>query len=129
MKEVVELKRTFAASPSELYSAWLDSDKHSAMTGGAAECSNQVGAAHSAWDGYITGKNLELTPHSEIVQSWRTSEFASTDEDSRLVVRFEEVDGGTELTLIHTNIPEGQTQYEQGWVEHYFKPMGQYFTS
>ena len=47
---------------------------------------------------------------------------------SRLL--FEAADGGTKLTLVHENIPEGQSDaYEQGWHEHYFAPMKAYFGS
>jgi hypothetical protein len=38
-----------------------------------------------------------------------------------------EVTDGCELTLIHTNIPEAQTQYKQGWIDNYFTPMKNYF--
>jgi uncharacterized protein YndB with AHSA1/START domain len=67
-----ELSSTIPATPEAIYEAWLDSATHSAMTGGEAEASNQLGAPHSAWDGYITGENLELGPGIRIVQTWRT---------------------------------------------------------
>ena len=70
------LTTTIPASPEEIYQAWLDSLGHSEMTGGAATMSDQIGAAVSAWDGYISGRNLELVPGERIVQSWRTTEFA-----------------------------------------------------
>ena len=48
---------------------------------------------------------------------------------SWLEVLIEETDAGSHLTLVHTNIPEGQAkQYEQGWREYYFKPMLAYFS-
>lgn len=70
---------------------------------------------------------MKLISNQEIVQSWRTSEFTDNDEDSKLIIRFKEIESGTALTLIHSNIPEGQTQYKQGWIDHYFIPMKQYF--
>lgn len=66
-------------------------------------------------------------PFSEIQQSWRTSEFSDDDEDSNLIIQFNEHPDGTELVLTHTNIPEGQTQYLSGWEDHYFEPMTEYF--
>lgn len=128
MKESCTLTETFDAKPSEIYHAWLDSDGHTRMTGGAAEGSKEVGEAFTAWDGYITGTNVDLIPGEKIVQIWRTTEFSEDDEDSILTIQLREVsEGSTELTLIHTNIPEGQTQYEQGWIDHYFIPMKEYF--
>ena len=49
------------------------------------------------------------------------------DEDSKLIIELKKVKEGTQLTLIQTNIPEGQTQYKEGWEEHYFEPMNAYF--
>jgi activator of HSP90 ATPase len=129
MRESIELQEIFHTSPAELYESWLDSVKHADMTGGPAECSNRIGGSFTAWDGYIEGTNIALSPNEEIVQSWRTSEFSDKDEDSELTLQFEETENGTLLTLIHTNIPEGQKQYEKGWIEHYFEPMKKYFSS
>ena len=127
MKEAIELKATFHVKPSVIYQAWLNGEEHAKMTGGTAQCTDKVGDPFFAWDGYISGVNLMLIPNIKIVQSWRTSQFAEEDEDSRLVIQLAETDQGTDLTLIHTNIPEGQTQYKQGWIDHYFVPMKAYF--
>ena len=129
MKESLELKEIFNASPTAIYNAWLNSDEHSEMTGGGAVCSSEEGAEFSAWDEYIRGTNKSLTANTEIIQNWRTAEFHEYDEDSELTIRLKDVDGKCEMTLIHTNIPEGQTQYEEGWVENYIIPMKEYFNN
>lgn len=129
MKEQLRLTETFDASAETIYNAWLDGQKHAEMTGGDAECQPEEGTKFTAWDGYIWGTNTSLTPNKEIVQTWRTTEFEEEDEDSHLKVQLKDIDGGCEVTLIHTNIPEGQTQYEQGWVDHYFEPMKEYFNN
>ena len=116
------------ATAQDIYDAWLDSFGHSEMTRGAAVMSDEVGADVSAWDGYITGRNLELVPAERIVQSWRTTEFTDEHGDSVVTVTLEDADGGTLLTLVHSNVPEGQTSYEQGgWQTFYFEPMRDYF--
>lgn len=114
--------------PDELFETWLDGDGHAAMTGAEASGQAAVGASFTAWNGYITGENLELDRPTRIVQSWRTSEFADGDADSRVEVSLVATDGGTLLTLTHTNIPDGQGEkYLTGWNEHYFEPMQTYF--
>ncbi len=128
MKESFTISRSFPASPKEIYDAWLDSNKHAAMTGGEAHCSKELGEEFSAWDGYISGVNLDLTENSEITQTWRTTEFEEDDEDSLLVVHLTPTENGTEVTIDHCNIPEGQTQYKQGWEDHYFTPMERFFS-
>lgn len=122
-----ELKILLPVSSEKVYNAWLDSKHHSLMTGGTADMSAKTGRSFSAWDGYITGQNLELVPSEKIVQSWRTTDFKSTDADSKLEIRLNPVSTGCELTLIHSNIPDGQPDYEQGWKEHYFEPMAEFF--
>lgn len=128
MKEPFQIVQVFiGVSPMEMYEAWLDSSKHSAMTGGEALCSNQEGDTFTTWDGYISGRNIKLSPNFEIVQAWRTTEFEENDEDSMLLISFDQIDGGTQLTLHHSNIPQGQTQYKKGWEEHYLTPMKLFF--
>jgi uncharacterized protein YndB with AHSA1/START domain len=120
---------TIPASPEEIYNAWLDSLGHSEMTGGEANMSGEVGAEVSAWDGYISGRNLELIPGERIVQSWRTTEFTDEHEDSVISIVLTEVGDGTLLTLEHSNVPDDKRSYEEGgWQSHYFEPMVAYFT-
>lgn len=127
MKISFTIKQQFPKSPMEIYDAWLNSEQHTAMTGGVATASIDVGAVFSAWDGYITGKNLELLPNQKIKQSWRTTDFQDGDEDSMLELLFTATSTGCEMTLSHSNIPEGSPDYEQGWENHYFQPMRAYF--
>ena len=116
------------ASPEAVYDAWLDGAKHSAMTGAEAKIVKRVGGAHSAWDGYITGKTVELVPGKRIVQSWRTTEFADSDPDSTITVELAPTKAGARLTLTHSGVPDGQTSYEHGgWQDNYFVPMKAYF--
>jgi uncharacterized protein YndB with AHSA1/START domain len=122
------LTATIPASPEEIYQAWLDSIGHSEMTGGEATMSDEVGAEVSAWDSYISGRNLELVPGERIVQSWRTTEFGDEDEDSIITVVLQEIEAGTLLTLEHSNVPDEHKSYEAGgWQSNYFEPMVAYF--
>ena len=124
------LAANIPASPQEIYDAWLDSVAHSAMTGSEARMSDAIGEAVSAFDGYISGRNLELVPGERIVQSWRTAEFEEDHADSLITVTLEDADGGALLTLVHTNVPDELTSYEQGgWEEYYFEPMKTYFSA
>jgi len=128
MKESFTLSESFPVSSEIIYKAWLSSQEHSEMTGGSAEVSSIEGDEFWTWDEYITGKNLELVPFKKIRQSWRTTEFADRDEDSELLIELVDNEGTTKLILAHSNIPEGQTQYKQGWIDHYFEPMKSYFS-
>ncbi len=115
------------ATPEEIYHAWLDSTEHSNMTGSPSNVSDVVGESFEAGEGYIRGVNLELEPPSRILQSWRTTEFEETDEDSLLEILLEAQENGTLITIRHTRLPENGMQYRQGWIDYYFTPMKEYF--
>jgi uncharacterized protein YndB with AHSA1/START domain len=129
MTVAFEVSVLIPAPPETVYRSWLDSDQHAAMTGASARVSDRVGASFEAWDGYIQGRNLALTAHSRILQAWRTTEFASDEDDSLLEIQFEPADSGTLITLRHTNLPAHGMQYKQGWLESYFEPMAEFFAT
>ena len=121
-------KVVIPASPEEVYDAFMDAKQHSAFTGAKATCDPKVGGEFSAWDGYITGKNLELEKGKRIVQEWITSEWPDGYPPSRLEFTFRKVKNGTELTMVHSEIPEDQAEeYKQGWIDNYWDPLKEYF--
>jgi activator of HSP90 ATPase len=128
MKESLELSVILPVTSENLYKAWLDSEAHSEFTESIAEIDPAINGKFSAWEGYITGTNVAFEPYQKIVQAWRTTEFDDNDEDSKLELIFEKMNNETKLTLIHSNIPEGQSEeYKEGWLDFYFKPMQKYF--
>ena len=128
MRESIRVSAVIPVKRRKLYRGWLDSKEHSAFTGAKAHVVSRVGGRFSAWDGYIEGKTLELEAGRKIVQSWRSSDFPAESADSRLVVSFRDVPGGTKITIYHSEIPEGQgKEYKRGWRDFYFSPMKAYF--
>lgn len=130
-KENISLEIILNTSANQFYKDWLTSKTHSDFTGGEAKTSDKVGASFTSWDGYISGKNIELVSGKKIVQSWRTTEFSDSDEDSIIELELEVI-GSNEckLTLHHKNIPAGAGEkYKLGWEEHYFEPMSDYYLS
>ncbi len=116
------------APPEAIYAAWMSSKGHGEMTGSPANVTARAGSQFSAWDGYISGRTLELKPPSRILQSWRTTDFAEEEPDSLLEVLLVKAKGGTRVTLNHSRIPSGHgPEYKKGWIDFYFKPMKEYF--
>ena len=129
MPASITLSTLIPAPPDIVYSAWLDSDGHTAFTGASAYIDPRVGGRHSAWDGYVHGTTLELLPGSKIVQSWRTATFPD-GVDSRLEVHLSIAGGATRLTLVHSAIPDKHLkEVERGWQEFYFKRMTDFFAA
>jgi hypothetical protein len=130
MPESITVTFSLHAAAKDIYNAWLDSDEHTAMTGEKATASREVGGEFTAWNGYISGKNLLLIPGKKIVQSWRSSEFPDDAPDSVLSIQLIENQGITEIDLEHKDIPPGQgLQYRAGWIDYYANPMQKYFAA
>jgi activator of HSP90 ATPase len=128
MPDEFSISTTVDALPDKIYEAYLSGKTHAAFTGSRAKIDGSVGGSFMAWDGYITGKILELVKNEKIVQSWRTTEFEDDDADSVVEIALREEKGRTVLTLTHKSLPEGTgEEYEKGWKEFYFEPMKEYF--
>jgi uncharacterized protein YndB with AHSA1/START domain len=118
------------AAPERIYSAWLDPVSHSSFTGEEATVEPFVGGRHTSFGGYSEGTNLELLPGRRIVQSWRAKDFPEGSPDSRLEVTLEETLGGTVVTIMHSELPSGQSErYRDGWVKFYLEPLKQFFSA
>jgi activator of HSP90 ATPase len=116
------------ALPEEVYDAFTNAKKHSEFTGSKATGKPTVGGKFTAWDGYISGKNLELEKGKRIVQEWVTTEWPQGYPPSRLELTFREVGGKTELTMVHSDVPaEQENDLKQGWIDFYWEPLKDYF--
>ena len=115
----------FNAGPYEVYEMLMDSKKHSKFTGAKASISRKVGEKFTAYDGYITGTNVELTQNKKIVQKWRGSDWPE-NHYSTVTFELERAGKGTKLIFIQTDVPEDQyDSINKGWVEHYWYKMKQ----
>jgi activator of HSP90 ATPase len=116
------------AKSAELYKALVDPKTHSAFTGAKATGKPRVGGAFTAWDGYISGRYLQLEKGKRIVREWRTTEWPEDSPPSIVEFTFKQKKGGTELTMVHSRIPADQAEsYRQGWTDFYWKPLKEYF--
>ena len=116
------------ASPKQVYEAYVDPKKHGEFTASKATGKPVVGGKFTAWDGYIFGKNLELEAGKRIVQEWTTTDWEEGYPASKLELTFCEVSAGTQIVMVHSNVPKEQAdEIEQGWTEFYWEPLKKYF--
>jgi len=124
----IDDKVIIPATPDEVYDAFLDPRKHAAFTGSRATGNPKVGGKFTSWDGYISGTYLELQKGKRIVAEWVTTEWPDEYGPSRLELTFTKVKGGTEISMVHSNVPfEQADDYAQGWKDFYWKPLKEYF--
>ena len=124
----IRQKVLIPAEPDKVYEAFVDGKNHSAFTGSRATCDPKVGGKFTAWDGYISGKNLQLEKGKKIVQEWITTEWPKGYRPSKLELSFEKAENGTEILMIHSGVPAEQAaEIEQGWIDFYWQPLKEYF--
>ncbi len=117
-----------SVSPEEVYDALIDPRKHSAFTGSKATCNPNPGGRFTAWNRYITGKNLELVRGKRILQEWKTSEWPEDYPSSILEFTLTPRRGGTELKMVQSKVPATQVEkYREGWVDAYWDPLKKHF--
>ncbi len=130
MKEaVIEHKIIFKATPSQVYNAIMDAENHSDFTDSEVVIVNQEGTIFSAYDGYIEGKNVTLIDGKKIVQLWQALEEDWPEEHvSEVTFEFEPHADGTLMLFTHKNVPEKMFKsIEQGWKDHYWALMHEWF--
>ncbi len=123
MAKTIRQSVTVKASPKVVYAALMDSKTHSRFTEAKAVVSRRVGGSFTAYDGYASGKNLELVPGKRIVQTWRANDWPK-GVYSRLTVRLQKTGSSTRLTFTQSRIPARHyATIKRGWIEYYWKPM------
>lgn len=120
----------FDAPPHKVFEALMDSKKHAAFTGDTAKINPRVGGAFSTFGGWATGKTTRLEKDKIIVQSWRTSDFAQEDPDSKVMFHFSKKGNGTRLVFVQSNVRDDQAEdLKQGWIDFYWDPLKKYLKS
>ena len=126
--KIFSQKVSFKAAPHEVYELLMDSKKHAQFSGGEAKVSRKVGGKFSVYDGYATGKNLELIPDQKIVQTWIGSDWTK-GEASEVTFEITPTKTGCILIFTHKNVPaEHAASIKQGWIDFYWKPMKEMLT-
>ena len=129
MKSEFVLSLVLHVEPEVLFEGWLNSKEHTNFTGSPAKIVPKAGGKFTAWNGYISGRTIEIEPNKRILQTWRTTDFSDRDPDSKVEIIFSKVTNGTKLTLRHFDIPEGQAgEYKKGWKDFYFDSMRKYYS-
>ena len=116
------------STPEAVYKALISSKEHAEFTGSPADVNGRKGAKFTAWDGYISGKNISMTKGEKIEQEWSTTEFPEGYGPSILKISLKKKGDGTELTMVQYRVPASQVKkYESGWYESYWDPLVEYF--
>jgi activator of HSP90 ATPase len=92
----------------------------------ATVISKRVGGTFTLFGGYITGRNLEMTPGKLLVQAWRAGGW---DAGQYSVARFElhSEPGGCQIIFDQRGFPASQGKsLAYGWRVHYWQPLSKF---
>ncbi|MCL5071681.1 MAG: SRPBCC domain-containing protein [Actinobacteria bacterium] len=117
------------ASPHEIYEIFMDSRKHAKLVDSSAVISRNIGGKFKIYDGYISGKNIELDQDKKIVQYWRGNEDEWPKEHySKLSIILDKDDRGTKITLVQEEVPDKYyDDFYKGWYDFYWTPLQKMF--
>lgn len=169
---LIQTVQFIGVSPETLYQAYLNSVEHGKMTtsgegedkttwyrpGQGNVINAEVGDELRCWGFKDENGNqeynlkatiLELVPNKLIVQTWKnlpfklaTNQSLVTDMPSTLVLHFRKTAFGSEINMIHANVPDYEVSIEQTgekdalgniinthWGLQYWEPMQKYLGS
>jgi len=124
LRQVVQIP----ADMESVYQALTDPVIHSAFTGAKATGEPYAGSVFTAYNGYITGKIIQLRPGKKIILAWKTTAWPGGYGPSRLKFTLSPEGSGTRLVMLQSFVPADQADgYDKGWHEHYWEPLKAYF--
>lgn len=116
-------------TPHDVYETLLDARRQATFTGGEALISRRVGGMFTTFDGWASGRQIELVPDRKIVQTWRSEDWPSGT-TSTCTYELRSVPTGTELRFRQTDVPSSlRASIAKGWAEYYWRPMQALFDS
>ncbi len=121
----IRQKILLKAQPYEIYSALMDSEKHSAFTGDVAVISKKEGGKFTAYGDYIEGINIKLIKNKKIIQKWRASDWPE-GHYSTITFELKEKNGNTKVIFTQTGIPENSDVSEKAWTQYYWNPLKEF---
>ena len=123
--KIIRQSVNFKASPHGVYEALMSSKKHSEFTGSKAIISRKVGGKFKAYDGGLSGTNIQLVKDKKIVQSWHCKMNGwPKDHYSKVIFKFSKAKNGTLLTFVHSGVPAVcYASIKNGWTDFYWKQM------
>lgn len=113
------IKQTYQikAPVEKVWQALVDPKIIKKWSGAGAKMDANVGTKFELWGGDIYGTNTQVINNEKLVQDWYGGDWA---ESSKATFTLEDMNGETELSLVHENIPDDEADdIEDGWKRYY----------
>jgi activator of HSP90 ATPase len=124
MTKTIRQTVTIGAAPRKVYETLLNEKKHAKFTGAKAVISRKAGGAFSCYGKYLGGFNLDLVPGKRIVQAWRSNHWPKGTYSIATFALSRSRGGRTRLVFTQVGVPASSSKHmNQGWRQHYWKPL------
>jgi activator of HSP90 ATPase len=125
----IHQKAMIPCDPAQVYALLADAGALSALSGLSGTAGRSEGEQFVAFDGNVTGRQIELVPGTRIVQAWR---FPMWEEGVYSIVAFTlaAAEGGTRLTIDQRGEPEDWHDHlDTNWPTFYLDPLTEHFSA
>lgn len=130
MRSIIYQSVLLPAPASLLFDMYVDASQHAAFTGHPVTIGEDSGCEFRAFDDMLSGTMLKVIRPRLIVQSWRSMKFNDEDQDSTLILSFEEQGEEGRIDLVHLDVPESDyAGVNEGWEKFYWIPWREYLNS
>jgi len=111
--------------PHAVYETWVDSRRHSALTGLPCAIDARPNGEFRVGENLIEGTFLELLPAQRIIQTWKIAAYGwPADHFSTLHLELRPERLRTVITLEQRDVPRACLPIiEAGWDSYYWQPM------
>ena len=118
---IIQQTYVINASSQNVWQALVDPVIIDKWGGGPANMNDKVGTKFTLWGGDIYGKNIKITPNSELVQEWFGGEW---EKPSKVIFTLKEKGDKTEINLLQEDVPDGEAKdIDEGWKKYYLGPL------
>jgi activator of HSP90 ATPase len=137
--EAIHREAVIKAAPARVYAALTEAThfdgvyklsaaaKTMPATAALSVIGKEPGSAFALFGGYITGRQIELTPNAHIVQVWRTASWPAGAFSLVVWNLIPAAADSTKLLMDHTGFPAAEAQHlAEGWRDNYFVPLIKY---
>jgi uncharacterized protein YndB with AHSA1/START domain len=116
------------AKPNQVLRLLTDAELIRAWSGAHGYAEPKVGGHFEMFDGWVKGKVYKAS-NTELAYTWKTTDWAEESKESEVHYILEPHTEGTKITLSHKGLPdwEEMESHKEGWSEHFFGPMEEYF--
>jgi activator of HSP90 ATPase len=126
---MIQQQAMISADPAQVYAVLADADALSVLSGKRGVVGAAAGDEFAAFDGNVTGRQIELVPGERIVQAWRFPLWAP---GVYSIVRFTltPADGGTRLDSEQHGVPDDwHVHVDTNWPTFYLTPLTEHFAA